>query len=74
MKRWHEDIAVMMRQKRRDHLNYVRRALPLGRFRKRDAFDCGKTRCGLCHYEKYVNPKPSLQQQRADLNMREGVA
>lgn len=29
----------------------------VGRFRKKDAHDCGNTRCGICHSDKY--PKRS---------------
>ena len=27
----------------------------LGRFRKKDAFDCGQVLCRVCHYNKWLN-------------------
>jgi hypothetical protein len=27
----------------------------VGRFRKKDAYDCGNTRCYICHSEKIMN-------------------
>lgn len=45
----------------------------IGRFRKKDAWDCGHTRCYICHSDKL--PKRSLheQEQLAELNLREQV-
>lgn len=45
----------------------------VGRFRKKDAYDCGNTRCYICHSDKL--PKRSLheQEQLADLSFREQV-
>jgi len=36
-----------------------------GRFRKRDAFDCGRPQCQLCHGEK-IFARPSANQRRAN--------
>lgn len=33
----------------------------IGRFRKKDAYDCGNTRCYICHNDKL--PKRSLHEQ-----------
>lgn len=46
----------------------------IGRFRKKDAYDCGNTRCYICHSDKL--PKRSLheQEQIADLSFREQVS
>jgi hypothetical protein len=38
-----------------------------GRFRKKHAFDCGNTRCGGCHPDKYPRRKKTRQEKRADL-------
>lgn len=45
----------------------------VGRFRKRDAYDCGKPHCFSCHSEKY--PKRSLTEQelRSDRDFEEQV-
>jgi hypothetical protein len=45
----------------------------IGRFRKKDAYDCGNTRCYICHSDKL--PKRSLheQEQLADLDFREQI-
>ncbi len=69
MKRWHEELPLMLRRwlpdlaehemdrKRFPRLygNFIckcEKAGP-GIFRKRKPHDCGKTRCRLCHWEKY---------------------
>lgn len=43
----------------------------IGRFRKKDAFDCGNPRCGICHFDKFYGRYKSPQQQLADLAFRE---
>lgn len=46
----------------------------IGRFRKKDAFDCGNTRCYICHGDKL--PKRSLTKQEllADMALKEQIA
>ncbi len=46
----------------------------MGRFRKRDAYDCGNTRCQLCHGDKFPRREPTRQEQLAALRFREEVA
>lgn len=44
----------------------------VGRFRKIDAFDCGRPRCGLCHYDKYyARESANRRQAAADLSFWE---
>ena len=45
-----------------------------GRFRKSDAWDCGHTRCYLCHSDKYPKRNKSYQEICADLKLKEGIA
>lgn len=57
MKRWHEELPLMVKRAK------IRRSLVaeafdaygegLSRWRKRDPRDCGRTRCGCCHGEKF---------------------
>ena len=42
----------------------------IGRFRKMDAFDCGRPRCGLCHSSKRYNLKTE-KEIAADFIFRE---
>jgi len=58
MRRWHEETAIMKKNLRerikstRDesgqHIFEDDRA-KMGYYRKRDAYDCGKPGCGICH-------------------------
>jgi hypothetical protein len=43
----------------------------IGRFRKRDAYDCGRPGCGICHSDKF--PKRTLTKQEiwAEIRFRE---
>lgn len=45
--------------------------LNLGRFRKKDAYDCGKT-CLLCHWEKLLG-LPRRSDIKAELKLLEGA-
>lgn len=60
MKRWHEDFYVSKREcnKRKYHIG---EAKDIGRFRKKDAHDCGSSKCFLCHGDKF--PKRELTEQ-----------
>ncbi len=42
-----------------------------GRFRKTDAFDCGNTRCRICHYDKFYSKDNGVKKLRADFEFRE---
>lgn len=74
MKRWHDDVHTMLKQRKiwtshgydltgKHHRN-------LGRFRKRHAFDCGNARCHTCHSDKLLNYK-KMEEEIADLDMRD---
>ncbi len=62
MKRWHQDYYKSHREMRKLH-NYVEGSWreQIGRFRKKKAFDCGNTQCGICHQDKF--PKRQLTEQ-----------
>ena len=61
MKRYHQELGRTKRVHRR-HLQELHNwptapvhcvcEFQVGRFRKRKAFGCGKSRCLLCHFEK----------------------
>ncbi len=71
MRRYHSELELI-RHRHREHLREVhgwpRRVvncacdLQAGRFRKRKARGCGRTRCLLCHYEKVLKI-PSRQER-----------
>jgi hypothetical protein len=46
----------------------------IGRFRKRDAFDCGNTQCGTCHSGKYPKRTKHKQETKAHLSLKEQLA
>lgn len=41
--------------------------VPRGKFRKRAPFDCGKTRCFICHSEKLLKKNNKFKGFRGDL-------
>jgi len=43
-----------------------------GRYRKTDAWDCGNTRCFLCHSDKYPKRKDTKQELLSKLKFKEG--
>jgi hypothetical protein len=43
----------------------------IGRFRKKDAYDCGITRCPICHSDKFPSRYSTIQEDIADLNFKE---
>ncbi len=45
----------------------------VGRFRKKDAWDCGNTQCGICHQDKF--PKRSLtdQEKKSKIKFKESL-
>jgi len=45
----------------------------VGRFRKRDAWDCGNPRCYVCHSDKFPKRDVTYQEWSANLKLREGV-
>lgn len=40
----------------------------MGFMRKRRPLDCGKTRCGSCHYEKFYLPKHRREKRLAAID------
>lgn len=42
----------------------------IGRFRKKDAWDCGKPRCYMCHGQKLLKHKKHCE-KKSDLNFKE---
>jgi hypothetical protein len=45
----------------------------IGRFRKKDAFDCGHTRCWICHSDKLPKRLLTKQEMAADLELNEEI-
>ncbi len=43
----------------------------MGRFRKRDAYDCGMPHCWICHSDKFPRRKPTRQEIIAALRLQE---
>ena len=82
MQRYHEELPRTIREHRR----HVREKhgwpkvpvtcicdLQTGRFRKRDAFDCGHSRCFLCHGEKLLG-RPSVKDRIRQDRVRDSLA
>lgn len=44
----------------------------IGRFRKKDAHDCGRTRCYICHNDKITNQK-RRKEVESNLKFQEGI-
>ncbi len=44
-----------------------------GRFRKKDAWDCGNTQCYLCHSDKFPKREKTYQEWASELKLKEGV-
>jgi hypothetical protein len=45
----------------------------LGRFRKKDAYDCGRSRCQVCHGYKLPWREKSAKERLADFGFREQI-
>lgn len=43
----------------------------VGRFRKTHAFDCGKTKCGVCHCDKFPKRKKTNQELKSLFSFKE---
>jgi hypothetical protein len=83
VKRFQDDLKVARRNwknHRRIHVEKVQNAgIPafngtdnqVGRFRKRDAFDCGIPHCGICHSDKYPKRISTEQEKISDLGFAE---
>lgn len=42
-----------------------------GRFRKKDAWDCGNPRCYICHWDKYCSRAKTKKETEADFSFKE---
>lgn len=42
-----------------------------GRFRKKDAFDCGIPHCKICHYNKYPKREKHEHEMKSDFDFKE---
>ncbi len=78
MRRWHSEVALMHRRWRMEmeKHDYDWRCPPtdkdachcasgIGSVRKKKPFDCGNPRCGICHGEKFFEPKRRANIKRA---------
>jgi hypothetical protein len=43
----------------------------LGRFRKKDAWDCGNPRCWICHSDKFPKRELTIKEVKANLSFSE---
>jgi len=64
VKRFHDEISHMLRQ-RRIACDARMSKTELGRFRKRKAFDCGHSKCPICHPDKFKR-KPTRKEIMCD--------
>ena len=69
MKRWHEEADLLARLQRLDTAHG--RTNELGQYRKRKPLDCGNTRCGICHSDKFPKRQTTRQESRSDLKWAE---
>jgi hypothetical protein len=82
MRRYHEDLPRTIRE----HWRHMREIhgwpekpvacicdLQAGRFRKKDAFDCGHPGCLLCHGEKVLR-RPSVKDRIQRDRVRDSLA
>ena len=74
MKRWHEEEHIAKR-----HLKEYQRIRPnlcknqLGRFRKMDGYDCGNSKCCVCHSDKFYDRPDTYQEFNSKLKYKEGL-
>jgi hypothetical protein len=80
MHRYHQETHIV-RRNYRNHLRFHRWSLldsdsncehQAGRFRKKDAYDCGNARCYLCHSDKLLG-RPTFVESVARLSAREQI-
>ena len=80
MRRWHSEHALMFRRWKQEMAihgydwrnppdpkcdrNACHCAAGIGSMRKKAPLDCGKTRCGTCHGEKFYAPKARATKKR----------
>lgn len=44
-----------------------------GRFRKKDAFDCGNPQCGICHSDKFPKRDKHEHELKSELDFKEQI-
>jgi len=86
MKRWHQDYARTYREWKKHHDWHVEFNMngpedpfkvncpcdtQVGRFRKKDAWDCGNTQCYICHGDKFPVREKTRQEMISELSFRE---
>lgn len=45
----------------------------VGRFRKKDAWDCGNPRCGICHQDKFPKRDLTDQERKSSMKLKESL-
>ncbi len=70
MKRWHEDYFHCLKHWKRFQRSY-KHDLSIGRFRKRKSFDCGNSRCHMCHSDKFPKRELTKKEIISSLNLKE---
>jgi hypothetical protein len=43
----------------------------IGRFRKKDAYDCGNTQCYICHNDKFPKRELTRKEEKSKLSFKE---
>jgi len=43
----------------------------VGRFRKKDAWDCGNPQCGICHQDKFPKRQLTNKEIRSNISLKE---
>lgn len=61
MKRWHEDYNHSFQQQQKNK-NWSK-SLDVGRFRKQHALDCGKSKCQICHSDKFPKREKTRKEE-----------
>ena len=72
MKRYHDEWPIIQRQ-HREGLKLCKE-LAAGYYRKRDAHDCGRSRCGICHPDTRFGHSATRQERLADLRLLEQLS
>jgi len=67
---WMNRLGIDEVGKGQYRLNRVQ-GMQRGRFRKKHAFDCGNSRCCICHSDKYPKREKTRQELFADFRFRE---
>lgn len=85
MKRWHEDFTRTNREWKEKNINCMMWIHDLnnseilssakftqkGRYRKKDAWDCGNPQCGVCHSDKFPKRKKNRKEKLSDIKFLE---